>query len=289
MNNISLNKSLINWNKKLIKKCFGSSIGRSGYKGIKNSASSLVDLRRQSGSPSPLAAMYLTETEQYIVDVPENLIVKTKLLETWINVIKLYESHGHEAAWSCLLTYFNTCQPETVAEFLGITPGQPWHHDHPLSYVYPWDIHDPETMRHSRITTMRKEAHENGLTTWTEADGWKGFGPASLRIVQLEMHRLIGILDSIRNHGLDERYGYIVGRVFVCRGQEMIQPRRGWHRLAVCLALGLDKIPMIFHQKYTVVRLEDAHCWPNVQRGYFALPEAVDIFNRRFRQHMSPG
>jgi len=273
--------------KRRIKKIlFDAPIRLSGYEVRRIQSERVADLRNGGNCPTPLEAMYVCEKERCLVEVPADIIVRTKLMDAWIDVIRVYECSGRDAARHRLSTYFEEVQPASVAEFLGISPTHAWHHENALSYVYPWDMHDPRMTRESRVATMRKEAYENGYPAWQETDGWKGFGPVSEAVTDLELRRLLNIYDSIRTTGFSEKHDPIVGRIFANRNIQIIQPRRGWHRVAVCLALGFSKVPMMFYKTHTVVRLEDVQVWPNVKRGYFSRQEAVDIFMRRFESHL---
>jgi hypothetical protein len=199
-----------------------------------------------------------------------------------------YVTQDEEAARHRLQAYFDTCKPKNVSDFLQITPTLPWHHGDPLSYVYPWDAVGPEEKMAFRMELMRKEARENGFHMWNESDGWKGFGPVSSGMVDMELRRLLSTFESIRKHGLDERHGHMLGRIYCWGSSEMVLPRRGWHRVAVCLALDMEKIPIMFDRRHAIIRLEDAERWPNVVNGNFTVAEACGIFERNFMKAMPP-
>lgn len=265
----------------MLKRYLNKMIGISGYELKKLQVPAVQDLRSLQAAILPLEAAYRTRLNRYIVDVPIDMIVPTRLILVWIAVLKAYEANGRDAARDILRTYFEHQQPVNAAQFLKLPPCKEWHHGHPLSYVYPWEDMTPNVKQDFRINLMRIEAGQNGLQ-WQESDGWKGFGPVSERLIGLEVERLTRTFDSIRKNGLVERHGHVLGTLFCAGNLQMVQPRRGWHRVAVYMTLGMQNIPVMFDRRHVVVRLEDAESWPNVRRGLFSLDEAVKVFDDRF-------
>lgn len=272
----------------MLKRCLKSVIGISGYELRRIDVPAIQDHRSVEAPCSPLEALYSSTSDRFVVDVPVDMIVPTRMMLAWIAVLKAYEAHGEAQARALLHGYFTYLQPVNVAQYLKLPARKEWHHGHPLSYVYPWEDMLPREKMDFRIHLMRHEAGRNGLQ-WQASDGWKGFGPVSERLIDMELGRLTRIYDSIKQHGLDDRHGHVLGTLFCAGNFQMVQPRRGWHRVAVCMMVGLTSIPIMFDRRHVVVRLEDAEFWPNVRRGLFSLDEAVKIFDERFGTHLRRG
>ncbi|WP_416137938.1 hypothetical protein ACM26W_15845 [Halomonas sp. HK25] len=272
----------------MIRQLFNRVVAVSGYEIRRRHGSDIHDLRIPGYSPTPSEGAYLGESSRYIVDVPAEMVGRTPLMRLWVAILQDYVAQGEDAARQRLQAYFDTYEPKSVADLLQIKPSQPWHHGNPLSYVYPWDAEGPEEKVAFRVELMRKEAKEHGFHMWKESDGWKGFGPVSSAVVDMELRRLINTCESIRTHGFDERRGQVQGRIYGWGPSEMVLPRRGWHRVAVCLALDMEKIPMLFDRRHAIIRHEDAARWPNVVNGNFTVNDAYSIFERRFLMTRSP-
>lgn len=252
-----------------------------GYELRRTAASDVQDLRRLDASRSPLAAIYASPFDRFVVDVPIDMIVPTRMMRAWCEVLRAYETRGEAAGRDVLRAYFANLQPVDVAEYLRLSARLAWRREHPLSYVYPWEETLPQVRMEERIRLMRAEAEQNGLH-WQASDGWKGFGPVSERLLDMELGRLTRTFDSIRQRGFEEDQGQLLGRVFCAGNTQMVQPQLGWHRMAACLAVGMTTVPMMFDRRHPVVRREDAHDWPQVRRGLFSFEEAVQVFDDRF-------
>ena len=269
----------------MLKRYLNRMIGISGYELIRLPVPAVKDLRNAEAPYSPLEALYSCTSDRFVVDVPIDMIVPTRMMLAWIMALKAYESQGKEAARTILQGYFTYLQPVNVAQYLKLPVRKEWHQGPPLSYVYPWEDMLPQVKMDFRIRLMRDESVKNGLE-WQESDGWKGFGPVSDRLIDMELGRLTRTYDSIKRHGIDERHGHVFGTLFCAGNVQMVQPRRGWHRVAICMMVGLESIPIMFDRRNVVVRLEEAESWPNVRRGLFSLDEAVKVFDERFGTHL---
>ncbi|QTP59615.1 hypothetical protein HNO53_13330 [Billgrantia antri] len=280
-----MKRTLGAWGRRVVGACLAGPLRLAGYR-IERQQARLQDMRAPGRCLTPLEGMYVSKQRRYVLDVPPALLASTNLMHIWIEVIRFYERGGRGAALRYFSDYFNEFQPRNVAEFLNVMPNKKWLLLDPLAYVYPWDASTPEEKREFRIKLMRDEARKNGFEAWREKDGWKGFGPVSPKLVEMELKRLIDTYESIRRIGLKEEFGLIRARIFTTKGEEIIQPRHGWHRVAICLALEIESIPMLFDKDNPVIRLEEAHLWPNVRRGLYTVEEAADIFRRRFERHL---
>ena len=207
----------------------------------------------------------------------------SNLIRTWATALSRYPDGGRAAVRYELERYFENVQPKNVAEVLKLRSKRPWHHDHPLTWVMPWQPKNPESARKARIATMKAECRRFGFADYSEVDGYKGFGPVSNALLDVETERLTQIYDSLEEHGFQSSHGFTTARLFIAGRQYLVSPDAGWHRIAAMIALGHKAVPMRFVQStLNVVRREDVAFWPGVQSELFSEDEALVVFDRGF-------
>lgn len=119
--------------------------------------------------------------------------------------------------------YYNNFQPVNAAEVLGVKSAREWHSGSLLGAVYPWSSIGPEDMKLHKINLMIREAKENGVDPDASGAGfWKGFGPATEGLIDLECNRFISIHESISENGYQDSLGYIGCQIFTKNDEFMI-------------------------------------------------------------------
>lgn len=232
---------------------------------------------------SPLEVQYRTSSRpHYMCDVPVSSLQHSDLVATWVAALQLYGEHGVPAARQHLADWFSTTAPSTVGDVMGLAATTPYLAGDPVTATFPWSDRSPQQVRQDRHSCMTTEAVENGLKSWDLADGWRSFGPASDRMLDLEMGRLTRTYDSISRNGFNQTHGTLLGRVFQWDDDILIMPFHGWHRIAALLTLGWKTVPMRFSRQEPVVRRSDAMWWPNVANGLFSTDQALHVFDRHF-------
>ena len=179
--------------------------------------------------------------------------------------------------YSELAACFDGFQPATAAEVVGVTPRLPWHDEPALHYALPWDSSAPGARwKTRRQSLMAREAEAAGFSDWLPEYGWKGFGPATPQLVEVEAGRLIRVRDLIARNGfsLPDAPG---ATPFLAGDQVRFRPRVGFHRLAAAISLGFTALPVTASWRNTV-KLADAATWENVTNGSYTLDEAVTVF-----------
>jgi len=237
---------------------------------------------------SPLEGFYCSPADAFILTVPICSIQSSPLISQWLKLVqhidnKHIDRDKYNELKKILSKYFEDKSPYNVACVLKIKPRLEWHYLTPLHYLMPWENQTPQQAYHHRIKLMKKECSENGMKNYQPSDGWKGFGPVSDRIIEIEVNRLTKVYKSIKKYGYMEQYGFIGGKIFMNGEKQIIRPNGGWHRVAVLKALGYDSIPLMFKKKHVIVRKVDAPYWPGVKKGLFSLSEAREIFNSRYK------
>ena len=172
---------------------------------------------------------------------------------------------------------FVSWSPQTAGDVLGMEPRLPWQSEHPLHYAKPWDSQPPgPSWRRRREDLMEREAKEAGVEGWQREFGWKGFGPPTDKLVEMEAGRLIRVRDIIAREGFNVSLS--PGAIPYLAGEEVrFRPRIGWHRLASAISLDYDAIPMVVSWR-RLIRLSEVESWVNVKNGSFTTDEAVKIF-----------
>lgn len=232
---------------------------------------------------SPLEVQYRTVSRNhYLCDVPISSLQHTDLVMVWVATLRIHNDHGAPAARQYLDDWFSAMAPRTVGDVLGLPATTPYLAGHPVTATYPWSDRSPREARQDRHVCMTTEAAENGLASWNLADGWRSFGPASDRLLDLELGRLIRTYDSISRNGFDQSHSTLLGRVFQRDDDIVIMPFHGWHRIACLLTLGAQTLPMRFSREEPVVRRSEAAWWPNVVNGLFTVHQARHVFDRHF-------
>lgn len=77
---------------------------------------------------------------------------------------------------------------------------------------------------------MVKEFMEHGKNEYRPEDGWKAFGPSSLKLIKIEYLRLTKIFDILKRDGYDFKYGYLNLDIFTSENHTLYMTKGGWHR-----------------------------------------------------------
>lgn len=225
--------------------------------------------------------------DQFLYDVDVSRLKKSRLIKAWVSALSAYPKAGRSQVRIVLDNYFQRVQPRTVAEILALSPRLEWHLRHPMEYVMPWVKATPDKARASREKMMKEECREHGFPEYTKSDGWKGFGPVSDAVLDVETDRLIKVYDSISKNGFQDDHGYTQAQLFIAGKDFHVQPYGGWHRVAAMIALGYKAIPMKLGAASMHIRRDDFAYWPGVRAGLFSESEALTIFDQRFGPYYS--
>lgn len=191
-------------------------------------------------------------------------------------------------AGSPLEAFYQSWQPASAAEVLGVTGASALRWLPPLASPLPWDSLTPDAHLRLWSDIAARDYRDSGFDLSPEA-GWKGWGPMRQDAGEAEFARLRRAMAAIRRHGYHRHAAYdgdIAAQV-LCRGDKLrfaLGP--GQHRVAALSALGHEDIPLRCDPHF--IRREDAPRWPNVRRGLYTQDQAVAVFDRIFAAARPP-
>lgn len=257
-----------------------------------NQANKPADLRKVTDNP--IEAIYLAKNKPFVVEVEiekcrsffysgytyskknPNPAVKF-LLDYKINNNKEYKE-------SALEDYSSTWQPKTAAEVLGLSDkGASKIHSLPKTqFVYPWEGIKPD-IREKRLKKIEFKYDNSVGETYKAEKGHKLYGPFDPDHMKVEIHRLLSVYNSIAENGYQRKEsndGDIKCHILINeKGDYALFVNVGTHRIAALSALGYDKVPVRITQ---AIYRSDVKHWPKVKSGYFALDEALQVFDKIF-------
>lgn len=202
--------------------------------------------------------------------------------------------HGTMQAYpdTPLQRYFQHWVPRNAAEVLGLAGENvsprlataP-----PLGFVMPWGRMDPAQAASYWQGVVKADHREHGGSA-DPAQGWKGWGPVSDEVGQLEFRRLAAVHDSIKQHGYqrnDSDDGDMGGVLLWTDGECRLLVTKGHHRAAALCALGHEVAPFRI-QPGDLIRRNEVDHWPNVRSGLFSRDQALEIFDRLHAGRQQP-
>lgn len=183
-----------------------------------------------------------------------------------------------------LSTYYHHVQPDNAAQWLGLLEedvpalaDQP-----PWARLFPWQNDTVERRRRGHRNKMRTENRRYGEALPVR-HGWKLCGPVDNAFLKIQVDRLLSVYRSIKSRGLQRHNdidGDIRAIVLVDDGEwKWLQCGGGFHRVAVCAALGFETVPV---RIWRVVFRHHVDLWPQVAAGTFSPATALEVFDRIF-------
>lgn len=143
--------------------------------------------------------------------------------------------------------------------------------------IYPWDDISFEENEKNYPYQVKKNRLENGMKILSN-DPKKILEEDFKNSLDSHTKQYISLLNKIMKQGVKfgSKYGYITAEIFISKNKFCWKTgKEGNHRVAVCAALGLEKIPVLVTK---VIRLDELEYWPNVIKGRFSKDQAKKIF-----------
>ena len=253
-----------------------------------------IDLRMVP-SNLPLQDVLAFQSEnnvKYLIKMPIGILKSSILYHVWVKVLRLYENEDKQSAMQntssflYLQNYFESFQPNSVAEYIGVSNDQGANNnflDSPALYtVLPWSKRTPAQQFNYTFELMRKEFKEHNGGEYKKDDGWKAFGPSNLNVITLEYKRLIKAYESLKKNGYIESYGLPHAQIFKKENKYLITPRGAWHRTAAMIALGFDEISLYINSTDSIIDRKDVASWPQVKSGLYNKELALELFDKKF-------
>jgi hypothetical protein len=274
-----------------LKKWLLSSVQRLGFHVVPMRKYRPVDLRQHTGNPLRFSYRYpgrslLVEAPiEYGVGFLSYPATPTRALRPVIR--EAFDRPGSERAVlrEGLRRFYAEWQPANAAAYfqLDVAADSALRDLPPWLASWPWDHHDIEALKAVREAI---EKRDNALVNRGGVDiqsGWKFCGPVSDAKLDIEVERLLGVVESIRAHGFRRR-GMADGDI---RAAVLHHPDGRWrwcvysghHRYAVWRALDHRSVPVrIFH----FIRRDEVAMWPGVVSGLFDAASALKVFDDCF-------
>lgn len=193
---------------------------------------------------------------------------------------------------SKLKLYYDTFQPETVCDVFGFTNGSNFHHlmhRTALLVMPPWraPLDDYYDVLEERKRYILFENRLHGAEIGHE-HGWAGYGPVSEKKGNLELNRLISIVDNIIANGYRVMAGADTVRVAVLRsgGEYRFLCNQGHHRTSALAALGYKVAPA--SPRGPVIDRADVLKLPGVVQSVYTPEQALHVFDMLFEGRPPP-
>lgn len=185
-----------------------------------------------------------------------------------------------------LKDFYQAFQPQSAAEVVGLAVDAA-HPDlsarSPFASSLPWDFLTPEQNEQFLRAICARDYAENGFALTADA-GWKVWGPVSDDAGQAEFSRLLHIFQSVRRSGYQRHPaldGDIEGQLMADGSEYRVLISRGQHRIAALAAMGAQTAPIRLLPK--VISRSEVAFWPNVDRGFYTIDQALSVFDRIFQ------
>jgi hypothetical protein len=188
------------------------------------------------------------------------------------------DCHGYHD--SPLRRFYDTWQPRTAFEALGITDGRP----HPTLHRSATN-HPPKPWSGGGKSAAERATQPEFLALLAAAgatpDDVRGhlyYGPVSTAFGDVTFARLVRVFESIRTHGYRPEQP-IRGDVLRRGDHRRIDLGSGKHRIAALGALGYTTIPV---EVSATLDASDVATWVNVRAGLYSVAQAKAYFDRVF-------
>lgn len=250
-----------------------------------------VDLR--ASCEHPLTASYRYPGRRLLINAPVKWGVglfhypldRPPLLQGLIPSSLESSEHVADLLRERLYTFYRDWQPSTAGSFLGVPDSEvpalqnvpPW------GVPWPWEPHDID-----RRCALRRsaDARENASVLGRRLSidsGWKFCGPVTDEKLEVEVERLVRLIESIRLNGIQRKDGVDgdISATILCNhdGEWRWQLLSGHHRFAVMASMGMDILPVRIE---SFVRGSEVEHWAGVVSGIYSSRIALQLFNRFF-------
>ena len=257
-----------------------------------------VDLRDEANDPRAL--LYHGKPRSVLIDAPVNTGYALDSFpldpngpHPFIRAVRegCDSEYPRQAIAEVLREYYSVVQPESAAEWLGLSERDVPEFDEVPGWmrIFPWRNVSLSTRRKAIERVARRENKKHGVDAGADA-GWRAFGPVSEEVLQVEVERLYRLMKSISENGLlrhNEPHGDIRAVALVNESGEWHWQTDwgGQHRVAALTAMGYERLPV---RIWRVVFRDHVSHWPKVSSGFYTENAALDIFDRIFHRQIPP-
>lgn len=183
---------------------------------------------------------------------------------------------------SILERYYKAWQPRNALETLiGISKGSSFLETYSplLAHNHPWIDVLPDAALANLCKIIDLENTWAGHSELTYLDGYGLQGPVSNKKGELEYDRLLGVVNSIQQHGYKRGVDEITVQILK-RGEDFrYLVFHGQHRVAAMAAIEQETIPAT---PLLIVDSQYVEHWPQVYKGMWSQENALQYFNHLF-------
>lgn len=252
----------------------------------KGQSSKIVDLR--GITCNPVEAYYLSKGRPFLMSIPLDKCFYIDFpgsdkKNPFVMTLTAYKN----GTCTCFLdsplkSFYDRWQPEKPA----------YYDSNNKEVAPPWDFGLKRDINLSEARLKRKDfvrvKKELGITD-NQIYGHISRGPVSDGFGEITFNRLVKVYNSIQRHGYKpDQMGsnHIRASFFLNRHDYRVSISSGKHRITALQALGYESVPILFGPpKFPVIiRRDEVEYWPNVLAGYYTKEQALEVFDKRFKQ-----
>jgi len=189
-----------------------------------------------------------------------------------------------------LKEYYENTQPQNAAEVLGLdkTDAPELFEKEPWVAVHPWENRTIEQVENNRPNQTFKENKKNGANIGID-EGWHLFGPVSEDKLNVEVERLVELLNKFENieYKAYQNRNNITATILIDDKKSQLKwvVYDGQHRTSILSALDYHYIPVLVDK---IVSRKNVKYWPGVKAGDFTEKTALKIFDKIMNEIPSP-
>ncbi len=265
-----------------------------GYSIVNSQTITPKDLRGEVIDPR--VAKYSAKKSSFILEAqPGKCIVLYRFScdkngrNPFIKTMVRYLENGNIRYSNSELEYFyNTCQPQNVAEMFNLEGDLHKNlTDLPVNWiVFPWENCAMSEKKVFRQHNVKAESLKRG-NELSLKDGYGFVGPISKERGELEISTLINLTNSIQKNGYNRGMGPdgdIKASVLIDGDDYKFFIKDGNHRVSVLSALGFETIPLriLPSDVPAFIYRDEVNFWANVQSGLYTRNQALKVFDTIF-------
>ncbi|CAA0102437.1 Uncharacterised protein [Zhongshania aliphaticivorans] len=204
----------------------------------------------------------------------------------FVQTLREFDQGHQHFAGSAMERHYTSFQPQSMAVVLGLADSES-SKLHPDAAVLPWWAAADQSNWRNMDAQQRRLRYKYPKRYGLDANvdyGCQFYGPVSKGVGELEYQRHVKTHQLILKNGyLPYMHGHLTGQFLVSENDWVWVCHKGNHRYVSLLALGLERIPVVFNSKpgsSVVVQRNDVSHWPNVTNGLFSEDEALQVFDR---------
>lgn len=189
-----------------------------------------------------------------------------------------------EYAGSVLNRFYESWQPRTLAEFVGVNADGHSSLSRPLIVGdMPWDEYRgvDQLLRERDVYELERLAKFGHAPSGRH--GYDYFGPISKALGEYRFKKHCRVARQIVDVGFDPADHLVDVQLLVGDGAWALLVRDGKHRTTGLAAIGVQKVRVSLPGAYPVIRRDEVAVWPGVHAGLYSVEQALEVFDRHVK------